>query len=96
MARPQYMKVHIRHIPLDIQTKYNLDQKVAKDGYIYICIKKGMYGLKQAAILAYEQLKKVLLPYGYSPVVGTVGLWQHNTRPIKFCLCVDYFGIELV
>jgi len=53
-----------------------------------------MYGLKQAAILAYQQLIKVLAQYGYSPIVGTVGLWQHIKRPIKFCLCVDDFGIK--
>ena len=53
-----------------------------------------MYGLKQAAVLAYNQLKEKLLPQGYSPVTGTVGLWTHSTRKTKFCLCVDDFGIK--
>ena len=53
-----------------------------------------MYGLKQAAILAYDNLKTNLQPFGYSPVVGTVGLWKHATRPTTFCLCVDDFGIK--
>ena len=53
-----------------------------------------MYGLKQAAILAYDNLQKNLKPFGYSPVVGTIGIWKHVTRPITFCLCVDDFGIK--
>ena len=53
-----------------------------------------MYGLKQAAILAYERLKATLQRFGYHPVIGTVGLWKHMTRPIQFCLCVDDFGVK--
>ena len=68
------MKVNYKHIPQDIRDYYNLDQKVTVDNYIYIRIKKGMYGLKQVAILAYTQLKDRLLPHGYAPVTGTVGL----------------------
>ena len=53
-----------------------------------------MYGLKQAAILAYNNLKGHLKPFGYTPVIGTVGVWQHATIQTKFCLCVDDFGIK--
>ena len=94
MKKPEFMKVHIRHIPQDIIQRYDISSKVTVDGYVYIRIKKGMYGLKQAAILAYQQLKNVLKPHGYSPVQGTVGLWHHHTRPTKFYLCVDDFGIK--
>ena len=94
MQLPEHMKVHYRHIPQDIRRKYNLDQKVTADGYVYIKIKKGMPGLKQAAILAYQHLKNCLLPFGYYPVPGTSGLWKHKKRPTVFCLCVDDFGIK--
>ena len=53
-----------------------------------------MYGLKQAAILAYDNLQQCLKPFGYTPVIGTVGVWQHDTIPTKFCLCVDDFEIK--
>ena len=53
-----------------------------------------MYGLKQAAILAYQQLEKILQPFGYFPEPHTVGIWAHKTRQTKFCLCVDDFGIK--
>ena len=53
-----------------------------------------MYGLKQAAILAYEQLVTNLKQHGYRPLPHTTGMWEHVTRPTKFCLCVDDFGIK--
>ena len=53
-----------------------------------------MYGLKQAAVLAYNHIKKTLAPHGYEPVQGTTGLWKHKTRKFSFCLCVDDFGIK--
>ena len=53
-----------------------------------------MYGLKQAAILAYKQLKENLSKHGYYPIPHTVGMWKHTSRPTTFCLCVDDFGIK--
>ena len=53
-----------------------------------------MYGLKQAAILAYKQLVKNLKQDGFEPAAGTTGLWYHRSRPTKFALCVDDFGIK--
>ena len=54
----------------------------------------GIYGLKQAAILVYENLKRSLLPFRYAPVICTAGFWKHYTRPTIFCLCVDNFNIK--
>ena len=53
-----------------------------------------MYGVKQAAILAYNQLKTNLAPHGYRPIPNSVGMWTHESKPIQFCLCVDDFGIK--
>ena len=57
MEGNEFMKVPYKHFPPDIRQQYKLDKKVTKTGYIFIKIKKGMYGLKQAAILAYKNLK---------------------------------------
>ena len=53
-----------------------------------------MYGLKQAAILAYNQLVTRLEQFGYHPMKSSNGMWKHTTRPIIFALCVDDFGIK--
>jgi hypothetical protein len=94
MKNNEFMRIKYKYFPEAIRKQYNLDRFVSSDGYIYIRIKKGMYGLKQAAILAYKHLVNQLAPYGYHPCPHTTGLWQHNTRPTKFCLCVEDFGVK--
>ena len=94
MQGNEYMKIHIKNMPQDIIDTYNLQDVVTPDGYVYIKIKKGMYGLKQAAVLAYNNLVNNLRQHGYAPIPQTVGLWKHKTLPTTFCLCVDDFGIK--
>ena len=53
-----------------------------------------MYGLKEAAVLAYNQLTDFLNKAGYHHVQGTSGLWTHHTKPTAFCLCVDDIGLK--
>ena len=61
--KPEYMTAHIKHIPEDIRLKYNLHKKITSNDYVYIKIKKGMCGLKQAAFLAYNSLQHSLKPF---------------------------------
>ena len=93
MPNPEYMKVAYKYFPQDIIDKYELNKKVHQ-GYIYIKILKGMYGLKQAAVLAYENLIKNLEPFGYEPIPHTDSYWRHKLYPTKFCLCVDDFRVK--
>ena len=53
-----------------------------------------MYGLKQAAILAYQHLSKLLYQANYRPIAGSVGMWNHINKDIMFNLCVDDFGVK--
>ena len=45
MAEKEYICIHIRHLPQDIRNRYNIDNLLHTDNYVYICIKKGIYGL---------------------------------------------------
>jgi hypothetical protein len=63
---------------------------------VYIEIQKGMYGLKQAGLLANQLLLTRLAPFGYYPARHTPGLWLHKTRPISFSLVVDDFAFKYV
>ena len=40
----------------DVIEEYNLRDKVEPNGYVYIKVRKGMYGLPQAELLAQELL----------------------------------------
>jgi hypothetical protein len=89
------MKMLLSRFPEEIVNKYNLDA-LAVDGWVYIEIRKGMYGLKQAGLLANQLLQTRLAPFGYYPVHHTPGLWLHKTRPISFSLVVDNFAVKYV
>ena len=73
--------------------QYNLDA-LAVNGLVYVEIRKGMYGLPQAGILANQLLKTRLVPHGYYECKHTPGLWRHKWRPITFVLVVDDFGVK--
>jgi hypothetical protein len=75
MKNAEYMRIRYKYFPADIRQRYGLESLLANDDYIYIRIKKGMYGLKQAAILAYKHLVNQLAPHGCHPCPYTTGLW---------------------
>ena len=56
MKRYEYMFINMSDIPDDIVQKYNL-KMLAKNDKVYVEIRKGMYGLPQAGILANELLQ---------------------------------------
>ena len=94
MKDPEYMKIPFKYFPQDIVQRYKLDKLKHINGYVYVKITKGMYGLKQAAVLAYNNLSKLLLKAGYFPLVNSQGMWKHISKPTTFCLCVDDFGVK--
>jgi hypothetical protein len=95
MMRFEYMKMLLSRFPEEIIQKYNLNA-LAVDGWVYIEIREGMYGLKQAGLLANKLLQTFLAPFGYYPARHTPGLWLHKTRPISFTLVVDDFAVKYV
>jgi hypothetical protein len=88
-----YMRIPIKVIPKEIMDEYNLWELVHNDA-VYVEVRKGMYGLKQAGRIANDQLTEFLAADGYAPVPITPGLWRHETRDISFTLVVDDFGIK--
>ena len=67
---------------------------MANDSFIYYKIKHGIYGLKQAARLDYDLIKRQLAPHGYHPDPICPNLWTHETPKNIFCLCVDDFRVK--
>jgi hypothetical protein len=84
------MRLRLNIIPEEIIVKYNLRDLVDEDGWVYIKIRKGMYGLPQAGIIAKNQLlEKQLSEKGCYQCQHTRGLWRHVWCSIVFCLAVD-------
>jgi len=95
LDRYEDMRMPIALFPADIIEHYRLNDKVLND-YVYMEIRKGMYGLLQAGILANKLLKECLARHGYFEQPHTPGLWKHVSRPIWFNLCVDDFRIKYI
>jgi len=95
LLSPEFMRIRVEFVPPEIIQQYNL-KPLIHNGWLYIKIMKGMYGLKQAGYLANANLQKHLEKYGYFPCPHTRGLWKHKTRNIQFVLVVDDFGIKYV
>ena len=88
------MKFHISTIPQEIIKEYNLLNIFDNHGFVYVKIVKGMYGLKQAGIIAHKALIHHLSPFRYHPYHHTPDLWQHETRDTIFTLVVNDFAIK--
>ena len=93
LDRFEYLRVQLSLIPDEIIAQYKL-RSIARDGWVYMEVRKGIPGLKQAGKVANERLTKHLAKYGYAPVPRTPALWRHTTRQTCFTLCVDDFGIK--
>ena len=57
MTNYEYIRMHISIFPQHIIDHYNLNNIATKDGFVYMEIRKGMYGLPQAGKLAHKKLK---------------------------------------
>jgi hypothetical protein len=95
LPRYEYTRLPLAIIPDEVIQKYNLTDK-AVEGWVYLEIRQGMYGLKQAGLLANQLIQQRLEPYGYYPARHTPGLWLHKTRPLSFTLIVDDFAVKYV
>ena len=95
LDRYEYMKMPISVFPPWIIEQYDLNKHVL-NGFIYLEMRRAVWGLPQAGILANKLLRKRLLPHRYYECANTPGLWRHETRPITFTLVVDNFGVKYV
>ena len=87
------MKIPLCLFPAWIRDQYNLDMHMLRD---FVCIKmrRAVWGLPQASILANKLLKKRLAPHGYYECANTPALWGHTTSPLTFTLVVANFSIN--
>jgi hypothetical protein len=95
LQRYEYVRIPVSMVHNKIMDEYNLHALV-HNGHLCVEVRKGMYGLPQAGLIANVLLAKRLAKHGYIPVPHTHGLWTHKWRPINFSLVVDDFGVMYV
>ena len=83
MTSYKYMRIAFSSIPPEIVAQYVL-ARLQHNGWVYMEIRNGMPGLKQAGRIANDRLIKHLAQFGYAPVRRTPFLWRHETRDNNF------------
>ena len=78
MPQYEYMRLKLSDLPDDVIRHYNLENIVTEDGYIYTEIRRGVYGLPAAGILAQQLLGKCLNKEGYAQSKLTTGFLAHK------------------
>ena len=95
MARYEYMKISLDILTEEIIAQYNLCQ-LASNRWVYLYIRKGMLGLKQAIRIVNDRLQIHLSKFVYSPVAQTPSLWKHDTKDTFFSLVGNDLGVKYV
>ena len=89
------MRIPLSSFPEHIIKQYNLREK-ALNGYVYVDIRRSIYGFLQSGSITNKGLKVNLAPHGYFEVALTLGLWRHITRLISFSLVLNNFGVKYI
>ncbi len=95
LYRFEYLKMPLVLFLEWIKVQYDLD-KYALNGFVYLEMRRAVWGLPQACILANKLLRRSLLLHGYYKCNNTPGLWKHQTHSIAFTRVVDNFGVKFV
>ena len=91
----EYMKIPLALFPRWIIKQYELENHV-HNRYIYLELRRTVWGLPQAGILANKHLKRKSAPFGYEECKNSPGLWYHETKSITFTLVDNNFGVKYV
>ena len=94
LKRYEYVQLKLEDTPKEILEEYKLKEKATSEGYVYLEIRKGMYGLPQAGLLAQQLLEERLAKHGYMQGKLIPGFWTHKWQSIQFTLVVDDFGVK--
>ncbi len=78
MKRYEYFRMKIELFPQDIIDQYDLTNKVDHNNNVHCEVRRGMYDLPQAGIIAQELLEERLKAAGYSQSKITHGYWKHE------------------
>ena len=62
------------HMLGNVKKQYKLKRKATRDGWVYMKVRKGMYGLPHEGLLVQELLEKLLATNRYTQSTLTSGL----------------------
>lgn len=79
MEKYMYMKTPLKYITQEIMGEYDINS-IASNSFVCVEIRKGMYGIKEAGIIAFKHLVQNLAPHDSHPYKHAPDPWTHKTR----------------
>ena len=64
LKQKEYVRLKLDDFPEDVIENYKSQNKDTPDGFVYVAIKGGMYGLTQGGILSQDLLEYILENHG--------------------------------
>ena len=96
MARKEYIRLKLSDMPDNTIEDYCLRDKAMANGYVYVVVSQGIYGLPQAVKISQRLLEERLGKEGQFQGKFTPGVWSHKWCPVQFSLVVDDFGVKYI
>jgi len=93
LPRKEYMRISAKQMSAKYIQEHNLEG-LCEEGYYYVEVSKGIYGLPQAGLLAQQKLIRLLKKHGYKMMPNTPCLFKHESKDVIFSLVVDDFGVK--
>ena len=66
LKRYKYLLLKLEDIPEDVRKEYKLKENVTTEGWVYVNVCRGIYGLPQAGLIVQELLAIRLDTHGYT------------------------------
>ena len=85
LDRPENMRISVKHIPLNIQKRYDMEQYII-NGYVVMEINNAVYGLPQAGKFSQGKLVIHLEKHDYIQCPNTACLFKHKSNKVVFLL----------
>ena len=93
LNRPEYMRISVKHIPLNIQKRYDMEQYIV-NRYVVREINNAVYGLPQTGKLSQDQLVTYIEKHDYIWCPNNPCLLKHKSNGVAFYLVVNDFLIK--
>ena len=81
------LKIKLSDIPEEIVDEYNLREKATPDGWFYIMVVRGMYGLPQAGSFGHDLLEECLNKEGYFLKPDCTWILEAQNQEHQVCAC---------
>ena len=61
MAQSEYLRLKLSDLPESVVQNYNMAEKATRDGFLYMEIKREMYGLPQSGLITQQSMFMIVL-----------------------------------